>query len=51
MPDAGGPASDPVDGRVPAPPAVVHQLFGDRAGLVQRYAALLAGSAVERGLI
>lgn len=38
-------------GDVPSPPAVAAQLFGDRIGLAVRYAELLAGSGVERGLI
>ncbi|UXA18158.1 16S rRNA (guanine(527)-N(7))-methyltransferase RsmG [Mycobacterium sp. SMC-4] len=36
---------------VPAPPAAVHELFGDRAEAVHRYAELLASAGVERGLL
>jgi 16S rRNA (guanine527-N7)-methyltransferase len=36
---------------VPATPSVAANLFGDRLGLVERYAELLAGPGVERGLI
>ena len=36
---------------VPVPPAVAAAVFGERLGLAARYAALLAGSGVERGLI
>jgi 16S rRNA (guanine527-N7)-methyltransferase len=37
----------------PAPdaPAIAHQIFGDRLGAARRYADLLAGPGVERGLI
>ena len=35
----------------PPPPAAAEQVFGDRLGLAQRYADLLAGPGVERGLI
>lgn len=33
------------------PPAAAGQVFGDRLPLAERYAALLAGSGTERGLI
>ena len=36
---------------VPAAPAVARELFGDRFALVERYARLLAGPGIERGLI
>lgn len=35
----------------PPPPAAAEQVFGDRLGLAQRYADLLAGPGVEWGLI
>ncbi len=35
----------------PDPPAAAYEVFGDRLPLAVRYACLLAGSAVERGLI
>ena len=35
----------------PPPPQAVEMLFGDKAGIAQRYADLLAGPGVERGLI
>ncbi|BBX19415.1 16S rRNA (guanine(527)-N(7))-methyltransferase RsmG [Mycolicibacterium duvalii] len=36
---------------VPPPPAAVRELFGDRAEIAQRYAEVLAGAGVERGLL
>ena len=36
---------------VPSPPAAAAAVFGDRLDLARRYAELLAGPAVERGLI
>jgi 16S rRNA (guanine527-N7)-methyltransferase len=36
---------------VSEPPEGLHALFGDRLGLVRRYAEILAGDGVERGLI
>ncbi len=36
---------------VPPPPASVREIFGDKLGAVQRYVALLAGPAADRGLI
>ena len=36
---------------VPSPPAAAAVVFGDRLDLARRYAELLAGPAVERGLI
>lgn len=36
---------------VPAAPPAAERVFGDRLPLVQRYVALLAGPAVERGLL
>lgn len=36
---------------VPAAPEVAAQVFGDRLDLARRYAELLAGAGVERGLI
>lgn len=38
-------------GTAPPPPAAAEQVFGDRLGLAQRYADLLAGPGVERGLL
>lgn len=38
-------------GEVSAPPEVAASLFGERLGLAERYAAMLAGAGVERGLI
>lgn len=35
----------------PEPPPAAAQVFGERLGIAQRYADLLAGPAVERGLI
>ena len=35
----------------PDPPQAAAGLFGDRVGLAQRYAEILAGAGVERGLI
>ncbi len=35
----------------PPPPAAAERVFGDRLGLAQRYADLLAGPGVQRGLI
>lgn len=36
---------------VPTPPAAVRELFGARADSAQRYAEVLAGAGVERGLL
>ena len=36
---------------VPPPPPSVHEVFGDAAEAAQRYAAILAGAGVERGLL
>nr|WP_090277101.1 16S rRNA (guanine(527)-N(7))-methyltransferase RsmG [Mycolicibacterium komanii]CRL71017.1 16S rRNA (guanine(527)-N(7))-methyltransferase GidB [Mycolicibacterium komanii] len=38
-------------GEVSAPPEVAASLFGGRFALTERYAAVLAGAGVERGLI
>ncbi len=38
-------------GDVPAPPAAAEKVFGDNLPRVERYAQLLAGAGVERGLI
>ena len=55
LPDPGGPEGAPGVPRGTRPdapdPAVVAAVFGDRADLAHRYAAHLATSAVERGLV
>ena len=38
-------------GGVPDPPPAAAELFGDRLGSAQRYAQILAGAGVERGII
>jgi 16S rRNA (guanine527-N7)-methyltransferase len=38
-------------GWAPPPPPVAAEVFGDRLGLVCRYAELVAGAGVERGLV
>jgi 16S rRNA (guanine527-N7)-methyltransferase len=45
------PLAQPIDRAVPSPPQTAHQVFGTALPLVERYAALLAGPGVERGLI
>jgi 16S rRNA (guanine527-N7)-methyltransferase len=50
--DAGTPGAGGHDGGlVRPPPAAVRELFGDKLGMVQRYAGLLAGPGTDRGLI
>lgn len=56
-PAVGVPPAEPAVSVPPVPPAVAdvwvaaHAVFGDRYPLAERYAALLAGSGVDRGLI
>ncbi|MGX9675535.1 16S rRNA (guanine(527)-N(7))-methyltransferase RsmG [Mycobacterium sp. HM-7] len=38
-------------GEAPSPPAAAVEVFGERAELAQRYAEILAGDGIERGLI
>ncbi len=38
-------------GSVPDPPPAAAEVFGDRLGSALRYAQILAGDGVERGLI
>ncbi len=38
-------------GSAPPPPTVAREIFGDRLGLACRYAELVAGAGVERGLV
>jgi 16S rRNA (guanine527-N7)-methyltransferase len=38
-------------GNVPAPPPAAAEVFGDQLGSAQRYAQILAGAGVERGLL
>lgn len=38
-------------GDVPATPSSAHEAFGDRLAGAERYAAILAGAGIERGLI
>jgi 16S rRNA (guanine527-N7)-methyltransferase len=46
------PGGDGLGARLaPQPPAAAREIFGDRLGVVQRYAALLAGPGTDRGLI
>ena len=45
------PEQPPASGRAPAPPPEARALFGPALGLAERYADLLAGPAVQRGLI
>lgn len=47
----GGSAAETAGAALPRPPAAAVEVFGDRLALLERYAALLAGAGVERGLI
>lgn len=38
-------------GEAPTPPAAAVAVFGDQVGKAERYAAILAGAGIERGLI
>ena len=38
-------------GEAPTPPAAAVDVFGERVELAQRYAEILAGDGIERGLI
>ncbi len=51
-PARAGPPSAGADLRaIPAPPQAVGEIFGGRLATVQRYAELLAGPGIDRGLI
>ena len=45
------PTFDLAPGAAPPPPPGAAEVFGDALGLLERYAALLAGPGVERGLL
>jgi 16S rRNA (guanine527-N7)-methyltransferase len=51
VPDGVAEAASAVGPRAPAPPPEAREMFGPALGLAERYADLLAGPAVQRGLI